>query len=405
VTTPSAVPSAAPASAAGNPPAASIGGTDDDLFDGMLMPMLALVAILLLVALLLWRRWHKAVPAAVVLTPKSNLQPQKAGAEPKPAASPEPPALSGAKTAPSFDAGAALPAAVALDAGLKKRGIDTLLSEGDDDFSAVSPSEARPLNLSVDASDPVAEADFHLAYGLYDEAAALLKRAIAKDPPRAALHTKLAETYFAAKKPLEFQEAAETMQFRIPAEDWKKVCVMGQQLCPDSALFKTPTSVDPALASIPRMASPRVEPLQLPEIPPAAALAAIEPGEPPATVGLIDFDEALHRQPDAPSAASASSRAAEGLDLAPFDLEPRPSATDRSRTIEFSLDDADFPPPEPDSFATDFGDEAGTKLDLARAYSDMGDNEAARSLLQEVLTDGSAAQKQEAEALLKRLSA
>ena len=54
--------------------------------------------------------------------------------------------------------------------------------------------------------------------------------------------------------------------------------------------------------------------------------------------------------------------------------------------------------------SVDFGDEVSTKLDLARAYVDMGDNEAARSLLNEVMTGGNGAQKQEAEMLLKRLA-
>ena len=50
-------------------------------------------------------------------------------------------------------------------------------------------------------------------------------------------------------------------------------------------------------------------------------------------------------------------------------------------------------------FATD-GDEIATKLDLARAYMDMGDHDGARSILDEVLEDGSDDQKQEAQTLL-----
>jgi FimV-like protein len=47
--------------------------------------------------------------------------------------------------------------------------------------------------------------------------------------------------------------------------------------------------------------------------------------------------------------------------------------------------------------------EVGTKLDLARAYIDMGDPEGARSILDEVLKEGSAVQKQEAERLMSSL--
>ena len=52
------------------------------------------------------------------------------------------------------------------------------------------------------------------------------------------------------------------------------------------------------------------------------------------------------------------------------------------------------------SFPTD--DEVATKLDLARAYMDMGDNEGAREILQEVIQQGTGEQKKEAEGLLQQ---
>ena len=47
--------------------------------------------------------------------------------------------------------------------------------------------------------------------------------------------------------------------------------------------------------------------------------------------------------------------------------------------------------------------EVGTKLDLARAYVDMGDPEGARSILEEVLKEGSASQRDEAQRLIDGL--
>src|SRR4029453_5336662 len=47
--------------------------------------------------------------------------------------------------------------------------------------------------------------------------------------------------------------------------------------------------------------------------------------------------------------------------------------------------------------------EVGTKLDLARAYVDMGDPDGARNILNEVQSEGSASQKQEAQRLLESL--
>ena len=48
--------------------------------------------------------------------------------------------------------------------------------------------------------------------------------------------------------------------------------------------------------------------------------------------------------------------------------------------------------------------EVGTKLDLARAYVDMGDIDGALSILEEVLDEGGAAQKQQAQQLIDSLS-
>ena len=50
-------------------------------------------------------------------------------------------------------------------------------------------------------------------------------------------------------------------------------------------------------------------------------------------------------------------------------------------------------------------DEAATKLDLARAYMDMGDNEGARDILAEVAHEGNEQQREEAVDLLSRIDA
>jgi pilus assembly protein FimV len=47
--------------------------------------------------------------------------------------------------------------------------------------------------------------------------------------------------------------------------------------------------------------------------------------------------------------------------------------------------------------------EVATKLDLAKAYEEMGDKNGARELLNEVMKDGDAAQKGQAGQLLAKL--
>ena len=48
-------------------------------------------------------------------------------------------------------------------------------------------------------------------------------------------------------------------------------------------------------------------------------------------------------------------------------------------------------------------EEVATKLDLAKAYEEMGDFEGARELLQEVLSEGDASQKEKAQAILAKI--
>ncbi|WP_210639641.1 FimV family protein [Pseudomonas sp. Tri1] len=58
---------------------------------------------------------------------------------------------------------------------------------------------------------------------------------------------------------------------------------------------------------------------------------------------------------------------------------------------------------EPDFDFLSGTDEVATKLDLAQAYIDMGDNDGARDILGEVLSEGNTTQKSEAQEMLARL--
>ena len=63
-------------------------------------------------------------------------------------------------------------------------------------------------------------------------------------------------------------------------------------------------------------------------------------------------------------------------------------------------DDQDLAP----EFEISPNEEVTTKLDLAKAYEEMGDLEGARELLQEVLKEGDAAQQEKAQAILAKIS-
>jgi pilus assembly protein FimV len=73
-------------------------------------------------------------------------------------------------------------------------------------------------------------------------------------------------------------------------------------------------------------------------------------------------------------------------------------AISTNRTAKVATEDLALPELEPVTMS-----EVGTKLDLARAYMDMGDPEGARSILEEVVSEGSASQKQEAQRLIEAL--
>lgn len=129
------------------------------------------------------------------------------------------------------------------------------------------------------------------------------------------------------------------------------------------------------------------------DLPEAAVEAPVE-ATPAADTRFDAFslDEELLELPavDEPSA--------EGLALDdPFDLD----------ALTFDLDEESLSDDEMDA-ELDFlanADEAATKLDLARAYMDMGDTEGARDILGEVLVEGGEAQQLEAQELLKQLGA
>ena len=121
----------------------------------------------------------------------------------------------------------------------------TVETEAQDESQTVADTGEETLDLGSETvslelnEDPVSEADFHLAYGLYDEAALLLNQAIESDPERLELREKLVETYFAAGNADAFQEVAQALKERNPGDAvWQKVAIMGQQLCPDAELFQ-----------------------------------------------------------------------------------------------------------------------------------------------------------------------
>lgn len=129
----------------------------------------------------------------------------------------------------------------------------------------------------------------------------------------------------------------------------------------------------------------------------------------------LDFDLGGGSEPAAAAPAPAAPVAeapADGGASIDFDLSldtgsapaPAPAA---STDIDLSSISLDLGAPSGDASSGDPSDprwqEVATKLDLAKAYEEMGDKDGARELLNEVLTEGDAAQQGQAKEMLAKL--
>jgi len=372
--------------------------------------------------------------------------------------------------------------------------------------------------LDLDQADPLAEADFHMAYGLYDQAVDLVRMALQKEPQRNDLKLKLAEIHFVAGDTNQFLTVARDLKRSLGSgADWDRIVIMGRQLAPDEPMFAGAVQgagidlsleggdnlVDLDLLSAPEgdegldidlgkvaaasegaeetgentalefdlteTAAPFTATLEIPgrekggtvemptlELPStetptietpglkaskAAARDRMQPATPDSTAEMAIDDLGLDlgnldNVPDIDDATAIASGAHEDVtQIARRDEEtavlPRaddgtaevPDGTSATSILpKFDFGDIDLdigaPSDAADSSPTERDtrkseqmsqlepvtmSEVGTKLDLARAYMDMGDPDGARNILQEVLAEGSASQKQEARRLIDSL--
>jgi pilus assembly protein FimV len=99
---------------------------------------------------------------------------------------------------------------------------------------------AGETGVNLDQTDPMAEADFHMAYGLYDQAAEIIKKAVEREPDRYDLRRKLLDICFVWGNAEEFLAQAKAVRQaggEAQVADWAKVAIMGRQICPGEPLF------------------------------------------------------------------------------------------------------------------------------------------------------------------------
>lgn len=318
-------------------------------------------------------------------------------------------------------------------------------------------------NIHTDEVDPIAEAEVYLAYGRDEQAEEILKDAIVKDPARQELKGKLLEIYFQRNDVAGFETLAEELYAALEGKGgkvWDKAEEMGQKLSPANPMFRGgkpaargsagPTTMlvdepsaaaftgrentlDTMLSTQGLERSPAAAPsgldfnMDFDALPSNTREASAEPsfdmsfdmdtGTVPAAAPAADSASSFDMDFNigAPETADTSSNMIDfnssgtqeltsGLDFSTSDNSP---AT--SRDVEFSLGGMGDSVAELDSAPAEGGmpgwDETATKLDLAKAYIDMGDAEGARSILDEVMAEGNDSQKQQARSLAAQIAA
>lgn len=248
---------------------------------------------------------------------------------------------------------------------------------------------ARRSRASAKVSGPAAS-------GLATPAAAFepnqeegeLIEAISQHPDDLYLHLELLRHYFATDDAVGFEMASEAMYAQVRDEQdptWQEARALGQQIAPEHPLFAS------------SVASAEADDVDAYAEDADADHEAVRPFS---SAAVTDEIEAVTEQrthwDDAPATHANAFEADEALD---YTLD-EPAGDDDQPSFESAADDVAVEDFDHERFDAIDADAATTKLELARAYLDMGDAEGARGMLEEVLGEGTAAQRTEARQLL-----
>jgi len=317
-------------------------------------------------------------------------------------------------------------------------------------------------SIDTDEVDPIAEAEVYLAYGRDAQAEEILKHALRKEPQRQEIYLKLLEIHAQHNKPSAFETVAAELYSisKGQGETWQKAAALGRQLDSNNPMFAEakPGAVAPIAGAKPAGDVPAFT--RAPDLKPEAPIAGRAARRGGENAFDLRFDEDLAAAPIAGAwpksaddiLAGAESELAKTARSSGVVAGARADAGVTAETIEqkietarlgadldFHLDEAEKPAPadSPESGAdhrtqpqrasgldkrelsfdagkAPFEDatpsvldgqwhDAATKLDLAKAYQEMGDVEGAREILQEVLREGDGQQQTEAQGLIARL--
>ncbi len=172
----------------------------------------------------------------------------------------------------------------------------------------------------------------------------------------------------------------------------------------DDFLFSLEDEPDVAAAEpgFERPQEPPVDPRSAVDMPLADFDLSLDDDAPAEDDFAAQLDRVAAQREQLSDQAPARIPAADEPFAAPFADPPSPAEPGRAEP-ELAGPDLAGPGDEDDFDFLSGTDETATKLDLARAYIDMGDSEGARDILDEVVAEGDDAQQQEARELISRL--
>ena len=308
-----------------------------------------------------------------------------------------------------------------------------------------------PGSIDTDEVDPVAEAEVYIAYGRDAQAEEILREAMTRDKNRHEIALKLLEIYHARKSAPAFETVARELKESVGSNHpmWAKAAAMGSSIDPDNSLYggfgqayaATGAYAAGGAAMVAASAPAEERPVAPPDLDfdlgfsdsvaePTAASRPIDitsantdrpststmdfdldlnsaspaPVSAPAKSGGLDFDLAL----STPAGAQTPPAAASGFDFdlsalsldTPADVNTPSPSMQASGAPAMNLSDLSL---DLDMPGDSGGSAVATKLELAKAYIEIGDGDGAKEILTEVAREGTSAQQDEAKKLLAGL--
>jgi pilus assembly protein FimV len=332
------------------------------------------------------------------------------------------------------------------------------------DFTQSATPSAATASVDAEEVDPIGEADLFLTFGRDAQAEEVLKEALKKNPNNIPVKLKLLSIYAGRKDTNSFYSYAREIKESGDESAWGQAAAMGLKLEPSNPFYggtgsaaegnateAAAPAVDfdlgfsaPSAPVIPDFSTQNTVVMEAESKEKTTILSSAELSAASSTP--MDFD-ITGTHPGVSSGGSSEQEATTALNMddlvfdvtaipskAASNQEPTPSA-ESSGGLAFDLD---FPmdikledtPAKPVVTAPDLGlgeislnldnlgassstnsaapkderwQEVATKLDLAKAYQEMGDAAGAKEILDEVLRDGDEQQRETAQTLLQQL--